>query len=102
MSKIHFTSDGDTMWLKCFTDDPDAEDGQIIDPVDVGDSWDAFAAKVREHQAAHGCGDPGAVTAEARALAGHLDLATRLMLDLGGDQLAASARRIRKAAGLEG
>jgi hypothetical protein len=39
--------------------------------------------------------------AETRALAGHLDLATRLMLDLGGDELAASARRIRKAAGLE-
>jgi hypothetical protein len=39
--------------------------------------------------------------AETRTLTGCLDSATRLMLDLGGTDLAASARRIRKAAGLE-
>ena len=39
--------------------------------------------------------------AETRTLTGCLDHATQLMLDLGSTELAASARRIRKAAGLE-
>lgn len=61
-------------------------------------NWDAAA------QAAITAGAPAelaAAMAETRALTGHLDQATRLMLDLGSNELAASARRIRKAAGLE-
>jgi len=42
-----------------------------------------------------------AAMAETRTITAHLDQATRLMLDLGSNELAASARRIRKAAGLE-
>ncbi len=72
-------------------------EGDDLDPQWVA-AWKATA------QAAITAGAPAelaAAMAETRALTGHLDLATRLMLDLGGDQLAASARRIRKAAGLE-
>jgi hypothetical protein len=58
MGNIHFTENG-AMFLQCFADDPDADSGQIIDPVDPGDSWDTLAAKVREHQAEHGCAPAG-------------------------------------------
>jgi hypothetical protein len=52
---IHVTYDGDTHWLQCFADDPDAEHGEIIHPIDAGDSWDEMAAKVAAHRAEHGC-----------------------------------------------
>jgi hypothetical protein len=57
---IHFTDDG-CMWLQCFADDPAADSGQIIVNVEPGEEWGALAAKVREHQAAHGCAatEPG-------------------------------------------
>jgi hypothetical protein len=57
VTRIHFTADG-CMWLSCFADDPDAEDGQIIANVEPGDEWGALAEKVREHQAEHGCANP--------------------------------------------
>jgi hypothetical protein len=60
MSRIHFVStDGATTSLQCYADDPDAEDGQFITFVDLGDKWDDMAAKVTEHQAAHGCSGAG-------------------------------------------
>lgn len=55
MSDIHVTYDGDTYWLQCFSDDPSAEMGVIVDPIDIGDSWITLAEKVAEHQAQHGC-----------------------------------------------
>lgn len=51
---IFYTRDG-AGWLQCFADDLDAEHGEIVCPCDEGDSWDVLAARVAEHQAAHGC-----------------------------------------------
>ena len=56
MSHLHITTDGDTLWLKCFADDPDAEDGPIVCMVEPGDEWDVMAAQVASHQDGHGCG----------------------------------------------
>ena len=42
MSGIHVTTDGDTLWLACFHDEPDSEAGDIIRPVEPGDSWDDY------------------------------------------------------------
>ncbi len=52
---IHVTTDGDTLWLECFADDPDAEDGAIIRPVEPGDSWWDLAEAVDRHIVEHGC-----------------------------------------------
>ena len=56
MSAIFVTYDGDTYWLECFADDPDAETGASVHPIDAGDKWPDLAAKVAAHQAEHGCG----------------------------------------------
>lgn len=56
MSLIYVTTDGDTLWVKCFADDPDADDGEIITLVEPGSKWDDLAAAVAGHQAAHACG----------------------------------------------
>ena len=56
MSSVFVTYDGDTYWLQCFADDPDAEHGDPIHPIDAGDNWDELVAKVTAHQAEHGCG----------------------------------------------
>lgn len=52
---VYVTYDGDTHWLECVVVDRSDEDRAIITPIDAGDSWDALAAKVREHQTEHGC-----------------------------------------------
>ena len=54
-STIFVTYDGDTHWLECFANDPDAEDGDIVCPVGAGDGWGDLAARVAAHQAEHGC-----------------------------------------------
>jgi hypothetical protein len=63
---VFVTYDGDTHWLEC--DHGDGE-GDVIAPVEPGDSWDDLAAKVREHQAGHGCGAPGAALAALEKIA---------------------------------
>lgn len=55
MSDIRVNYDGDTYWLQCFTNAPNAEKGDIICQVDAGDSWGILAENVAEHQARHGC-----------------------------------------------
>ena len=52
MSDIHVTYDGDTHWLEC--GDSDAE-GEVIHPIEAGDSWETLVRKVAVHQAQHGC-----------------------------------------------
>lgn len=52
---IHVTTDGDTLWLYCFADDPDAERGDLICPVEPGDSWQDLAKAVDAHIIEHGC-----------------------------------------------
>lgn len=52
---IFVTYDGDTYWLECFADDPDAEHGEPIFPIDAGDNWAELQAEVAAHQASHGC-----------------------------------------------
>lgn len=52
---ICVVTDGDTLWLQCFADDPDAERGQIICPLDPGTAWPAILRDVMRHQAGHGC-----------------------------------------------
>jgi hypothetical protein len=52
---IHVTTDGDTLWLYCFADDPDAERGELIRAVEPGDSWWDLAEAVDQHIVAHGC-----------------------------------------------
>jgi hypothetical protein len=54
MSAIFVTCNGG-YWLQCFADDPDAEKGAIVYPLDAGDNWDTLVAKVAEHRAEHGC-----------------------------------------------
>ncbi len=49
---VYVTYDGDTHWLEC---DHGTGEGSIIAPVEPGDKWDDLVAKVREHQAEHGC-----------------------------------------------
>lgn len=58
MSEVFVTDDGDTLWLECFAEDPDAEHGQIIHPISAGDDWDSLAQKVAAHEAEHGCAAP--------------------------------------------
>lgn len=55
MTAIHVTYDGDTHWLECFADDPNAEHGDIIGTLDAGDKWDDLCALVFVHQSEHGC-----------------------------------------------
>ena len=52
---VHVTTDGDTLWLECFADDPDADRGKIIRPVEPGDSWWDLAEAVDRHITEHGC-----------------------------------------------
>lgn len=52
---IAVTYDGDTYWLECFEDDPDAEHGEIICPIDAGDKFFDLAAQVDRHIVNHGC-----------------------------------------------
>jgi hypothetical protein len=52
---IVFTTDGDTLWLECFADDPDAEDGKLIALAEPGTKWFDLAAKVDAHIVEHGC-----------------------------------------------
>lgn len=52
---VHITTDGDTQWLECFADDPSAEHGALICPVEPGGSWWELADKVDRHVTAHGC-----------------------------------------------
>lgn len=68
MSAIYVHDGGDGFRLECWagtrTDMPAVVQ---VCPVKPGATWDDLAAKVREHQAAHGCGDdtegePQAVT----------------------------------------
>ena len=56
MPPIFVSYDGDTHWLACFADDPDAEHGIPVHPIDAGDDWVTLEAKVAAHQAEHGCG----------------------------------------------
>jgi hypothetical protein len=53
--EIAFTTDGDTLWLECFADDPDAERGQIIGIAEPGTKWFELAAEVDQHIIEHGC-----------------------------------------------
>jgi hypothetical protein len=50
---ISVTTDGDTLWLECFAEDPDAETGAIVCPVEPGDSWESLAARVADHRGLH-------------------------------------------------
>lgn len=52
---IHVTYDGDTHWLECFADYPDAESGALIGSINAGDSWWDLAKKVDSHIVEHGC-----------------------------------------------
>jgi hypothetical protein len=61
---IHVTYDGDTYWLECFADDPDAENGRIVHPISAGDPWGDLVAKVAAHRAEHGCGSETAPAGE--------------------------------------
>jgi hypothetical protein len=53
---IRVTTDSDTLRRQCFRDNPDAERGELVGPVEAGDSWEGLTAEVAGHQAAHGCG----------------------------------------------
>lgn len=50
MSEVFITSDGDTLWIECYAQDPDADRGHPIRAVEPGDSWDDLAAAVHAHQ----------------------------------------------------
>lgn len=54
---LHYTTDGDTLWLECFRDDPDAENGVIISAIEPGTSWAEVEALVAQHKAEHGSGE---------------------------------------------
>lgn len=55
MSKIFVTFDGDTHWLECFAEDQDAEHGEVLRPLDAGDTWEELLAAVAAHRTEHGC-----------------------------------------------
>lgn len=52
---IRVTTAGDTLWLQCFAGNPDAERGEIVWPVEPGDSWWDLAKAVDAHIVKHGC-----------------------------------------------
>lgn len=52
---IAVTTDGDTLWLECFEDDPDADNGALICLIEPGSQWFELAAKVDAHIVEHGC-----------------------------------------------
>lgn len=54
---IAVTAPDGYLWLQCFADDPDADDGETIVQVEAGDSWDGLMAHVAAHVAGHGCGE---------------------------------------------
>jgi hypothetical protein len=101
VSGIHVTTDGDTHWLECFADDPDAEHGTVVAPVEPGDAWNDLGVKVRAHEAGHRCGvlvvlvaspELPAAMAESRKLREVLaEMLTTLLRD--GQTHAAARRR---------
>jgi len=58
MTGIHLTSVSGLLRLECFTGNPGALRGQFVAVAVAGDPWEIIAAKVSQHQAAHGCGRP--------------------------------------------
>lgn len=53
--EIAIYSDGGTLWLACFADNPDADRGEIICEVQPGSRWFEMAEAVDRHIVEHGC-----------------------------------------------
>jgi hypothetical protein len=49
---LYVTTDGGTLWLECFSADPDAEHGTRVLELTPGTEWPQIAAKVRGHRCA--------------------------------------------------
>lgn len=66
---LYVTTDGDTLWLQCFTTDPDAEHGDTVRSLEPGDRWEEIRADITGHRCAaapdDGTVDERAVTAAA-------------------------------------
>lgn len=53
---VAVTADGGTHWLECFAGDPDSDSGEVIRPLQPGDSWTELVRDVAKHVREHGCG----------------------------------------------